>query len=59
MSWFEHCRLLAFGGLEVQHLIMRSKIEQVKLKTAEQIEMKQGTEIETRIEKEIKMEMTE
>ena len=38
---------------------MRSKIEQVKLKTAEQIEMKQGTEIETRIEKEIKMEMTE
>lgn len=43
----------------MQHLIMRSKIEQVKLKTAEQIEMKQGTEIETRIEKEIKMEMTE
>lgn len=46
----------------MQHLIMRSKIEQIKLKTAEQTDMqeiKQGTEIETRIEKEIKMEMTE
>lgn len=45
----------------MQHLIMRSKIEQIKLKTAEQIEMqeKQGTEIETWIGKETKMEMTE
>lgn len=46
----------------MQHLIMRSKIEQIKLKMAAQIEMqaiKQGTEIEMWIEKEIKMEMTE
>lgn len=43
-------------------LLIMSKIEQIKLKTAEQTDMqeiKQGTEIEMRIEKEIKMEVTE